>query len=39
MVRTRYEMPMNPQLETDFNEQLVLSVVGTATGKRADVKV
>lgn len=39
MVRTRYEMPQNPHLEADFNEQLVLGVVRAAMGRHADAKV
>jgi len=39
MVRARYEMPKNRCLETDFDEQLMISVVGTAMGRHADGKV
>lgn len=38
-VRNGYEIPKNPHLESDFNEQLVLGVVGTTVGRHGDVRV
>lgn len=38
-VRNGYEIPKIPHLESDFNEQLMLSVVGTTMGRHGDVRV